>query len=101
MIQRICLAVAFLAVFLPTSLARHAHDQQSGDVQELRPGKPLERELAAQPHTYQVTLAPGQFLRVEVQQKSIDVALGLIGPDGTQLVDVDLTTAVGGWEPLS
>ena len=102
MLRPICCAAAFVLVFQSSVRADSPLDQATVDIQELRPGTPLERELAAaQPHTYQVKLAPGQFLRVEVQQKSIDVAVGLIGPDGAQLVDVDLTTVVDGREPIS
>jgi len=67
----------------------------------LEPGKPIEREIAGgQTHTFQITLAAGQFLRVVVEQKAIDVILALAAPDGRQLVEVNLTGA-GGLESLS
>ena len=51
--------------------------------QTLLPDQPVERELAgAQEHKYQIKLAAGQFLRVVVEQKSVDVALGLVSPAG-------------------
>lgn len=69
---------------------------------KLESGKPVEREIAGgESHTYPMKLAPGQFLRVVVQQKSIDVVLALVGPDGAQLIENDLSDTLGTREPLS
>jgi CHAT domain-containing protein/Tfp pilus assembly protein PilF len=40
-------------------------------------------------HSYQVTLSAGQYARVVMEQKGIDVVLALTGVDGKPLVDVD------------
>ena len=70
--------------------------------QKLESGKPIEREVVGgESHTYQLKLAAGQFLRVVVEQKGIDVALTLVSPDGKQLLDSDVTDALGSREPLS
>lgn len=70
--------------------------------QELESGKPIEREIAGgETHTYQIKLAAGQFMRVLVEQKSIDIALALVGPDGKQLIDSDLANTLGARKPLS
>jgi CHAT domain-containing protein len=75
--------------------------QVAPEAQTLVPGQPVEREIAGgQSHTYQITLQPGQFMRVVLEQKAIDVALVLAAPDGKQVVEVDLT-GVGGLESLS
>jgi CHAT domain-containing protein/Tfp pilus assembly protein PilF len=64
------------------------------DAIPLEPGKPVEREIAGeQAHNFQLSLAAGQFIRITVEQKTIDVALVLLGPDGKQLVEHELTGA--------
>ena len=68
----------------------------------LRPGQPVEREIAGgESHTYQISLQSGQFMHVVVEQKGIDVALALIAPDGKQIAEGDLYTGAFGQEPLS
>jgi CHAT domain-containing protein len=95
MIKRICL----LPVILGLSLIGFA--QTKPQVRPLDPGKAVEREISGgESHTYQISLTAGQFVRVVVDQKAIDLALMLVAPDGKQLVEVDL--GVAGWlEPLS
>src|SRR5262245_30766925 len=69
---------------------------------QLEPGKTMEREIAGgQEHAYPVKLAAGQFLRVVVEQKGIDVAVALTGPDGKRLIESDVTGIIGAREPLS
>src|SRR5215510_13936400 len=62
---------------------------------KLEPGKSVEREIAGgQSHTYQITLRAGQFIRVVVEQKGIDLTLALALPQdeaGKQVAEVDLT----------
>ena len=49
----------------------------------LEVGKTIERELAGgQKHDYQIALSEGQYIRVEVSQKGIDVGVNLQLPDG-------------------
>lgn len=75
-----------------------AHSQES---QALEPGKPIERELAGgQAHSYQITLAVGQYLHVVVEQRGIDVVVVAFGPDGKQLVEVDSPNGTQGPEPV-
>src|SRR5262249_27050494 len=68
----------------------------------LEPGQPIEQQLAGgQAHSYLLRLAAGQYLRVVVEQKGIDVVVTLFGPDGQKLVDVDSPNGAQGPEPLS
>ncbi len=70
--------------------------------QQLHPGQSVERTIVGgESHTYLITLAAGQFVRVVVEQKGIDVALALNGPDGKPLVASDLTGTFGLRESLS
>ena len=94
MAKRLCLALLMIGLFAAGVGAQEAR--------QLEPGKAIEREIAGgAAHTYQLKLAAGQFLRVIVEQKSIDVALALVGPEGQQLIESDLTGIIGAREPLS
>src|SRR5439155_26568551 len=42
-----------------------------------------------QVHTYQMTLASGDFVRIAVEQKGIDVTAALVGPDGRERLAVN------------
>ncbi len=60
------------------------------DVTPLAPGSAIERELSTgQVHTYQLTLARGDFVRLTIEQEGIDVAAALVRPDGSEVVAVD------------
>jgi hypothetical protein len=64
--------------------------QGEKDARPLEPGKPIERELAGgQSHDYQITLSAGQFMKVIVEQRGIDVVVGLLGPDAKQIMEFD------------
>ena len=67
----------------------------------LEPGQPLEREIAGgQTHNYQIRLAAGQFLRVVVEPKGIDLSVALTVLGGKQAVAVDVARS-GALESLS
>ncbi|HET8674140.1 MAG TPA: tetratricopeptide repeat protein, partial [Blastocatellia bacterium] len=86
-----CLPLAFCLL----SVIAHAQEAK------LESGKPVKREIAGgESHTYQISLAVGQFVRIVVEQKAIDVALVLAAPDGKQVVEINFTAA-GGLESLS
>jgi CHAT domain-containing protein/Tfp pilus assembly protein PilF len=75
--------------------------QKNNDVQNLEPGKPLERALAGgESHFYQITLGAGQFLHVEVDQRGVDVLVTFFGPDGGKLAEVDSPNGRNGPEPV-
>jgi hypothetical protein len=96
-IRRFSLLLLILGLSTVCSLA-----QVTPEPQKLESGKQIETNLAGgESHTYQLKLRAGQFLRVVVEQKGIDVALRLVGPDGRQLLESDLTDTLGAREPLS
>jgi tetratricopeptide (TPR) repeat protein/CHAT domain-containing protein len=65
-------------------------------------GRPVERELnGGETHFYSITLAEGQFLRVTVEQRGVDVVVALIGPDNLLVVGVDNAKETQGTESLS
>src|SRR5262245_16940859 len=56
----------------------------------LRPGEPVESEVSAgQTHSYRLKFREGQFARVTVEQRGVDVSLKIKGPNGEQLADVN------------
>jgi CHAT domain-containing protein/Tfp pilus assembly protein PilF len=64
--------------------------QNSKDASPLQQGEVIERELSGgETHNYHLTLAPGQYLRLAVDQKGIDVLVALFGPDGKALGEFD------------
>jgi CHAT domain-containing protein len=86
--------LTFLGVIEP------AASQQSFPA--LEEGRPIERELAGgETHSFQVRLAAGQYLRVVVDQRGIDIALKIFGIDGRKLVEMDSPNATQGPEAIS
>ena len=87
----------FFALLLVLSLSTgFAWAQAAAEPQRLESGKAVEREIrGGESHSYQLPLAAGQFLRVVVEQKGIDLALTLVGPDARQVKEVNLTGAFG------
>jgi CHAT domain-containing protein/tetratricopeptide (TPR) repeat protein len=66
--------------------------EEAQQVQQLEPGKPIERGLAGgQSHyyAYQLVLASGQYVKLAIDQRGIDVVVKLFGPDGKPLTEVD------------
>src|SRR5262249_42750833 len=60
------------------------------EIISLEPGKPVERELSGgQSHSYKITMISGQYLRVVVGQRGIDVAVALITPDDKKIIEAD------------
>src|SRR5262245_16009242 len=69
--------------------------------QSLVLGQPIERELAGgQGHAYQITLSAGQFMKVIVEQRGIDVVVGLLGPDAKQIMEFDSEIRIQGQETV-
>ncbi|HKE57203.1 MAG TPA: CHAT domain-containing protein [Pyrinomonadaceae bacterium] len=65
--------------------------QQFVTLASLEPGKPIERELTAnENHSYTVTVAAGQYLLVQAEQRAIDLTLSVSDPSGKKLVETDM-----------
>jgi len=81
--SRWTLRCAAVACLLLLNLAANAQ-------QELIITQPIAREMrGGEHHPYQVKLNAGQYVRVVVEQKGIDVVLALSGADGKPLLEVD------------
>ncbi|MEP7339751.1 MAG: CHAT domain-containing protein [Acidobacteriota bacterium] len=100
---RLAIAAAILILIgcagaLPASTA--AAFQQPPSSLEL--SKAIEKTLAGgEAHSYRVLAQTGQFLRVVVQQRGIDVKLTLFAPDGKQILEVDSPNGEQGPETAS
>jgi CHAT domain-containing protein len=76
--------------------------RETQQIRQLVPGRPIVRDLAgAQSHSYQMTLAAGQYVRVVIDQRGIDVVVKLIGPDGRQIREFDADGSPQGREIVS
>lgn len=107
LLQHCTLAICIAALLPTTQMTGVANVglRQTHSEPEIRPlvnGNPVEREIAGgQSHTYQLKFAAGQFMQVVVEQKKIDVALTLTGPDGKPVAERDLTAIIGARDSLS
>ncbi|MCI0486467.1 MAG: CHAT domain-containing protein [Blastocatellia bacterium] len=102
---RVSLVMAFVILSLSSSGVSRAHSissreperiQDGGQQNEyilleartLEPGTEVERRMASgKTHSYSITLARGDLLRVVVDQKEIDVFVRLLDADGKQLAE--------------
>ena len=83
-----CAAVAWLLLSVVVRSASPAQEEASAYT--LVVGQPVAREMrGGEQHTFRLTLSAGQYARVAVEQKGIDVVLALSGADGKPLLEVD------------
>jgi CHAT domain-containing protein len=84
----------FVLFFMIFGLYLSVPAQVVPEAQTLIPGQPVEREIAGgETHIYQIKLAAGQFMHARLDQAAIDLTLAVVGPDGKQLLEVDLNRA--------
>lgn len=101
-----CLALLALTI-LPTSLSAQTPEEQGcvvsqAGAQRLAPGEVVKRDLQAkETHGFQVTLSPGQFMHVTVNQSGIDVVVRLFDPNRVLLVQRDSPNSKFGPEKVS
>jgi CHAT domain-containing protein/Tfp pilus assembly protein PilF len=75
--------------------------QNSPQVIALELGQPIEREISGgQKHAYRLDLSAGQYAKLDVEQRGIDVVVRLFGPDGTSITEVDAESRLLGQEIL-
>lgn len=75
--------------------------QQAAELKSLEVGQLVLRELkGGQSHSYEISLAAGQFAHVVVEQKGIDVVVKLFTPDGRLITEVDSPNGTLGPEPV-
>jgi CHAT domain-containing protein len=80
--------VSLLLLVTTVTALGHGRSQQFSDT--LEPGKPVEQDLAGgEKHSYHLTIAAGQYVRILVDQRRINVVLTAFDPTGTKLIEVD------------
>lgn len=68
----------------------------------LAPGETFKGELAGgETRLFQIRMRAGQYLRVVVEQRGIDVAVALVGPGQKRLLEMDSPNGSYGPEPVS
>jgi CHAT domain-containing protein/Tfp pilus assembly protein PilF len=73
----------------PKPTPANAKHVKTKDLPRLKPGAPVEREISAgQTHQYRIKLRAGEFMRVTVGRRDVDVTLILSDPNGAQLAEV-------------
>jgi CHAT domain-containing protein/Tfp pilus assembly protein PilF len=76
--------------------------QSTLDDRLLEAGHPIERKLkGGETQPYRLVLATGQFLRVVIDQRGIDVVVTLFAADGKQIIEVDSPNGTQGPEIVS
>ena len=88
----------------PSSIARGSEGifGQSQQPRELKPGEPVEVDLAAGgSHSYVVHLESGQYLHIVVDQRGIDVVVKAFDPQGKLLSETNSPVGALGPEILS
>jgi CHAT domain-containing protein/tetratricopeptide (TPR) repeat protein len=103
------LSISLLSIPMAPSRADHYVGPNQNKVikddsqaRQLEPGKPIERELAGdQSHSYKITMTPGQYLQLVVDQRSIDVVVAMFAPDGEKISEVNKPIEIMGQEILS
>src|SRR5262245_48427619 len=103
--RRYCVtAIMMFVVYVHWSFAVTANTQkaESADGPELKLQEKIERELkGGEAHSYRITLVTGQYMRVVVEQKGINVVVTLFAPNGQKLSEVDSPNGNQGPEPVS
>jgi len=97
--------VVTVAVSLSVPPLLHAQDvsavQQGAGATPLRPGAPVERQIAGGGvDHYVVQLSKGEVLDATAEQNGIDVVVTVIGADGRQIDLVDSPNGTKGPEPI-
>ncbi|GBC78365.1 Regulatory protein AfsR [bacterium HR08] len=94
------MAIAFVAIAVSVVSVRPS--PQQAEPRDLIPTTPIERELrGGEVHVYRLALEAGQYVRVVVAQRGIDVVVRLFGPDGRQIVEMDSPTGTHGEESVA
>jgi CHAT domain-containing protein/Tfp pilus assembly protein PilF len=77
-------------------------DQKEEGAPQLEHGKPIERELAGgESHTYQIPLNAGNYVKLVVDQRGIDVSVSIFNPDGKPITEVNSEPRTEGAETVT
>ena len=86
---------------LQESVVSARPQQEGSDSPWLEEGQQIEREMAGgQSQSYRLTVSSGQYARVVIEQKGIDVVVKLFAPDGKLITAVDSPNGTHGPETV-
>ena len=78
------------APHLPHTVRSAPSTQEPAQAPALEPERPVARDLnAGESHTYKVALDADQLMIAVVEQRGVDVAMTLVGPDGVKQAEVN------------
>jgi CHAT domain-containing protein/tetratricopeptide (TPR) repeat protein len=90
------------AIPAPQQTNRPLSTTQNPPIQRLEVNRPIEGEMrGGETHFYEINFIVGQYVRLVVEQKGIDVVVTLWDPNHTQIVEVDRPNGAFGREPIS
>lgn len=93
---------SLLLTFFLLQVLTNGQPNTPGEFQQLSQGRPVERVMqGGDLHKYQVPLSAGQYLKVVVEQRGVDVVVAALGPDSTKISEVDSPNGTEGAEPVS
>ncbi|HEX8291866.1 MAG TPA: hypothetical protein VF570_08940, partial [Pyrinomonadaceae bacterium] len=82
----VCLLLIVAADFTSPRVAARAQ----GEAPTLTPDETVEAGMAGgETRLFRVTMSAGQYLRVVVEQRGIDLTVALIGPGSNRLLEMD------------
>jgi tetratricopeptide (TPR) repeat protein len=97
-----------LCSFVEPKARKYQTSAESGDqtvpndLVILDPGKPISRELSGgEVHSYKIILTAGQYLRVAVDQRGINLIVTLYDANGKRIAELDSSVGLYGVENLS
>lgn len=94
----VCLLIILAAGFTSPEVAARAQ----GETPTLVPGETFKGEMAGgETRLFYITMSAGQYLRVVVEQRGIDLAVALVGPGQKRLLEMDSPNGNYGPEPVS
>src|SRR5262245_56314516 len=93
----VCFQVTPDMLLMAGCVARPA--QENRQMRQLELGKPILREFTGgEIHSYRMTLTAGQYVKLVVDQRGIDLQVRLFGLDGKQVTEFDSESRVRGQE---
>ena len=102
--QRLFVFILFLLLASTTTagIAAQSRKAKGNDPQKLEVNKAVERELGGGLFdSYELNLKVGQYVKLVVDQRGIDVVITLINPIGGKALEVDSPNGANGEEPLA
>lgn len=92
----------FIALIAAAALALSCGEKKDVQSFQLDKEASAEKELSPQAiHSYSISLARGQFLKVVCEQRGVDVVLTAFSPDNKKIKEVDSPNGSYGEEPLA